>query len=458
MVVKDPNDSNLEKTAVCSTKATFSGDTAIAAMQMLATAMNSERDNKAYKAAVCSTKATFSGDTAIAAMQMLATAMNSERDNKAYKEGFGGGGLIRGVSGNGGSRWWKGCQSGTITVNRYRCYRFRPHWNLKDQEEELEFLVDPGIAETSSTQYAAKIALMANLSHYGFDNLTEDNKNVNEILIAELERYKNQERILKEQNNVDKASVSYEQSLEIEKLKHTLSEHLKEKESLEQKVTLLTNDFQKEESRNIDRELALEKQVKELNNIVFQNPGYLKRAQQLKPKLYDGSVIQKNDAIVIRDSEKTLMLADESRSKMILNQNDPIMSEKKVITKPVDYAALNHLSKDFETRFVPQTELSAEQAFWSWDAIFDENRFSLVPRPSLRIPNGNENIGGSVVTKEVLTQQPKPELRKGKRNRTPKKFGPEFQLNLFEGTRDEVFVQHSYCFNVEDDPRHMIKQ
>nr|GEX25553.1 hypothetical protein [Tanacetum cinerariifolium] len=151
------------------------------------------------------------------------------------------------------------------------------------QKEELEFLADPGIAETSSTQYAvtnsaayqdddldaydsdcdklnsAKIALMANLSHYGSDNLAEnscspalqddlilsvieqlktqvvkctkinqDNKNVNEILTAELERYKNQERILKEQNNVDKASVSFEQSLEIKTLKHTLSEHLKE--------------------------------------------------------------------------------------------------------------------------------------------------------------------------------------------------------------------------------------
>nr|GFA23718.1 hypothetical protein [Tanacetum cinerariifolium] len=120
------------------------------------------------------------------------------------------------------------------------------------QEEELEFLADPGIAETSSTQYAvtnnatyqaddldaydsdcdelnsAKIALMVNLSHYGSDNLAE-----------------------------------------------------------------------------------------------------------------------KNDAIVIHDSEETLMLADESRSKMLLKQNDPIMSEKKVITKPVDYAALNQLSKDF---------------------------------------------------------------------------------------------------------------
>nr|GFD14365.1 hypothetical protein [Tanacetum cinerariifolium] len=158
---------------------------------------------------------------------------------------------------------------------------------------ELEYLADPGIAETQSTQYvitnnavyqaddldaydsdcdeinSAKIALMANLSHYGFDNLAEDNKNINEFLTVDLERYKDQVKILNEQNNVDKASESCAQSLEIDNLKHIFSEHLKEKESLEQKVTLLKIDFQKEESRNIDRELALEKQVKELNNVVF---------------------------------------------------------------------------------------------------------------------------------------------------------------------------------------------
>nr|GFA92582.1 hypothetical protein [Tanacetum cinerariifolium] len=88
-----------------------------------------------------------------------------------------------------------------------------------------------------------------------------DNKNVNEILTAKLERYKDQVRILKEQNNVDKASEPCVQSLESDNLKHTLSEHLKEKESLEQMITILKNDFQKEELQNIDRELALEKKV-----------------------------------------------------------------------------------------------------------------------------------------------------------------------------------------------------
>nr|GEX55286.1 integrase, catalytic region, zinc finger, CCHC-type, peptidase aspartic, catalytic [Tanacetum cinerariifolium] len=202
------------------------------------------------------------------------------------------------------------------------------------QEEELEFLVDPGTAETLSNQYvvtnnasyqpddldtydsdfdelnSTKIALMANLSHYGYDNLAEDfsvpalqddlilsvieqlktqvvnctkinqdNKQVNVLLNAELERYKNQERVLKEQQNDDKASA-----------------------------------------------------------LGFQNPCYLKRAQQLKPKLYDGSVIEKSDAIVVHDSEETLLLAEESRSKMIEKQNDPQMAEKKVIIKPIDYA------------------------------------------------------------------------------------------------------------------------
>nr|GEU62494.1 hypothetical protein [Tanacetum cinerariifolium] len=251
------------------------------------------------------------------------------------------------------------------------------------QEEELEFLAYPGIAETST-----KIALMVNLSHYGSDNLAEnssspalqddlilsvieqlktqvvnctkinqDNKNVNEILTAELERYKNQERILKEQNNVNNVSVSYEHSLEIEKLKHTLSEHLKEKESLEQKV-------------------------KELNNIVF------KRNQSAQTVHI---VIEKSDAIVIHDSEETLLLAKESRSKMLQKQNKPILSKKKVNTKPIDYAAFNKLSMDFETRFVPQAELSAEQAFWS--------RYSVQPE--------EPNISVSAAIVEIPKELPK---------------------------------------------------
>ncbi|GJY97135.1 hypothetical protein Tco_0514045 [Tanacetum coccineum] len=94
-----------------------------------------------------------------------------------------------------------------------------------------------------------------------------DNKSVNDTLTAELERYKEQVKVLKEGQNIDlkskdNVSDSCEQSVEIDRLKQTLSEHLKEKESVMQTVTLLKNDFKKEESRNIDREIALEKKIK----------------------------------------------------------------------------------------------------------------------------------------------------------------------------------------------------
>ncbi|GJZ57867.1 retrovirus-related pol polyprotein from transposon TNT 1-94 [Tanacetum coccineum] len=212
---------------------------------------------------------------------------------------------------------------------------------------ETKITSDSNIAavqnSNSSTQQDALILSVIEQLKTKVVNCTKinlDNKSVNDTLTAELERYK-------------------EQSVEIDHLKQTLSEHLKEKESLMQMFTLLKNDFKKEESRNVNREIALEKRIKQLES----------KAQQLEPKLYDGNVIEKTNTIVIPDSEETLMFAEESRSKMLLKQKDPIMLEKKVNTTPVDYAVLNQLSQDFETQFVSQTELSAEQAFWSQNSV-----------------------------------------------------------------------------------------
>ncbi|GJW00509.1 hypothetical protein Tco_1555760 [Tanacetum coccineum] len=242
-----------------------------------------------------------------------------------------------------------------------------------------------------------------------------ENKSVNDTLTADLERYKEQVKVLKVGQNIylrsnDVVSDSSAQTVEIDRLKQTHSEHLKEKESLMQIVTLLKNNFKKEESRNIDREIALEKKIKQLDNIVFkrdqstqtihmltkhhffydhttkqalgfQNPFYLKEAQKLEPKLYDGNVIKNTSAIVIPDSEETLMLTEESHSKILLKQNDPMMLEKKVNTTPVDYVVLNQLSQDFKTRFISQTELSTEQAFWSKNSVYSSEP-TLSSRPT----------------------------------------------------------------------------
>ncbi|GJV50704.1 retrovirus-related pol polyprotein from transposon TNT 1-94 [Tanacetum coccineum] len=266
-------------------------------------------------------------------------------------------------------------------------------------EEELAFLADPRIAEGQATQIVithnsvyqaddldaydsdcdeintAKVALMANMSHYGSNVLAEvhnpdnmDNNminqdvqarpsseqssvvnhseseitsvaisflilSVNDTLTAELKRYKEQVKVLKEGQNVDlkskdNVSDSCEQSVEIDRLKQTLSEHLKEKEYLMQTITLLKTDFKKEKSRNIDREISLEKKIKQLDNIIYKRD---QSAQTIH-------MLTKPYGIVILDSKETLMLAEESRSKMLLKQQDPMVLEKKVNTTPVDYA------------------------------------------------------------------------------------------------------------------------
>ncbi|GKB09162.1 hypothetical protein Tco_0837474 [Tanacetum coccineum] len=162
-------------------------------------------------------------------------------------------------------------------------------------EEELAFLADPGTTEGQATQTVithnaayqaddldaydsdcdelntAKVALMANLSHYGLDALVE----------------------VHNPDNVDKNMINQDVQFFYD---HTTKQALG-----------------------------------------FQNPFYLKKAQKLEPKLYDGNVIKNTSAIVILDSEETLMLAEEIRLKMILKQQDPMVLEKKVNTTPVDY-------------------------------------------------------------------------------------------------------------------------
>ncbi|GKD81074.1 hypothetical protein Tco_1347913 [Tanacetum coccineum] len=57
----------------------------------------------------------------------------------------------------------------------------------------------------------------------------------------------------------------------------------------------------------------------------YQNPFNLKKAQRIKATLYDGSVIAKeHDVIFVIDDEEILILEEESQSKMLDKQNDPI--------------------------------------------------------------------------------------------------------------------------------------
>ncbi|GKC26569.1 retrovirus-related pol polyprotein from transposon TNT 1-94 [Tanacetum coccineum] len=160
---------------------------------------------------------------------------------------------------------------------------------------------------------------------------------------------------------------------------------LKEKStvsSLQEEKKRLKSDFKIREDELLDKQIQLENKIKELDNILvktgqsiqtmhmlspkpdsfyhteqkmalgYQNPFYLKQAQQKQQSLYNGKVLlEKHDPPVVYDSEETLELAQESRLKMKqLNKE----------IKPANYTKINHLSGVF----VSQTAKSREELYF----------------------------------------------------------------------------------------------
>ena len=65
-------------------------------------------------------------------------------------------------------------------------------------------------------------------------------------------------------------------------------------------------------------------------------------------------LFNKHDVISVVDEEETLSLEEESRSKMLAKQNDPMSKKKKVNISLINYVELNKLFEDFGKCFVPQ--------------------------------------------------------------------------------------------------------
>nr|GEU78043.1 hypothetical protein [Tanacetum cinerariifolium] len=218
----------------------------------------------------------------------------------------------------------------------------------------------------------------------------------NAELTTDLARYKNQERCFEiSQEKYDKLERCYQKSVyqeqclskeinalhlssdkqvmtlneEISDLNKQLSMEKSNVSSLLKEKKKLMSDFKIREDELLDKQIQLEKRIKELDNILvktgqsiqtihmlspkpdsfyhteqkialgYQNPFYLKQAQQKQQSLYDGKVLlEKHDPPIVHDSEETLQLAQESRLKMKqLNKE----------INPANYKKINHLSRGF---------------------------------------------------------------------------------------------------------------
>ncbi|GJY67180.1 hypothetical protein Tco_0469418 [Tanacetum coccineum] len=165
---------------------------------------------------------------------------------------------------------------------------------------------------------------------------------VNESLTAKFERYKERITIFEQRLNVD---LNQREKLIDSQMNDLIRDRNAKLMAFQQEIHTLKETL----SNNVKKGVF----IKNIN------------AQRIQPTLYDGSVIAKEHAVIsMLDDEETLILEEESRSKMLDKQNDPISIEKKIKISPIDYSKLNKSKEDFEKRFITQKELSAEQAFW----------------------------------------------------------------------------------------------
>ncbi|GKA06931.1 putative ribonuclease H-like domain-containing protein, partial [Tanacetum coccineum] len=236
--------------------------------------------------------------------------------------------------------------------------------NIISYSQYLQESQNAGIQDTNSSAPNDLLVLylveqmtdhVANL-----DKENQTNKMVNESLTAKLERHKERVTIFEQRQNVDLNKhkqlidsqmddlirnrnakfVAFQQ--EIDTLKETLSNQVKEKESLSTTLTVFKTKSKEKESKYIDKEIVLENQNKELENIL---------SQRIKPTLYDGSVIAKeHDVIYVLDDEEILILEEESLSKMLDKQNDPILIKQKINMTHQDHRILVYVDLQLVSR------------------------------------------------------------------------------------------------------------
>ncbi|GKB82643.1 zinc finger, CCHC-type containing protein [Tanacetum coccineum] len=131
----------------------------------------------------------------------------------------------------------------------------------------------------------------------------------------------------------------------------------------------------------------------------------------------------------------------------------PEPKKKNLGEKGIDCIFIGYAEHSKAYRFYviePNDSVSVNSVIESRDAIFDENRFSSIPRPKDIVSSSNGTQGGDLPGETPIEI---PEPRRSNRARVAKSYGSDFQLYLVEGSRDEIASQYSYCYSIEEDPK-----
>jgi len=93
----------------------------------------------------------------------------------------------------------------------------------------------------------------------------------------------------------------------------------------------------------------------------------------------------------------------------------------------------------------PNAYIRVNTVIESIDAIFDEIRFCLIPKPNTHVPTTMTPSDGQGHGDIV-------EIRRSKRIRKEKSFGFDFFVNLIKGIRDSIENEIPYVYSIDLDP------
>ncbi|GJW10413.1 hypothetical protein Tco_1576240 [Tanacetum coccineum] len=153
------------------------------------------------------------------------------------------------------------------------------------------------------------------------DKEIQINKMVNESLSAELERYKKRVAIFEQRQNVD---LNTREKLIDSKMDDIIRTKNAKLEAFKQEIDTLKE--------------TLSNNVKETESLSTTLTFHLKKAQRIKPTLYDGSVIAKEHVVIsVTDDEETLILEEEKQAFWLKHSNHssitPVVSHTPVKIK-----------------------------------------------------------------------------------------------------------------------------
>nr|GEV18529.1 hypothetical protein [Tanacetum cinerariifolium] len=162
----------------------------------------------------------------------------------------------------------------------------------------------------------------------------------NESLTAELERYKERVKIFEQHLNMD---LSSRKKIIDSQMDNMIKEKLALKEQVDSLEKNLSKKIKEKECQYAQTVHMITKPQAFYDNIHKQSLGYqipfhLKKAHRTKPTLYDGIVMSdKHVATPMIDDEETLILKEESRSRMSEKEKEPEDIKQNISHKPIDY-------------------------------------------------------------------------------------------------------------------------